>query len=155
MYVIYNSKNEVLVDGVSEWCLYDINLKKLKRFDELKSYFMDSMEFNKSYDGCTYTRFNMDVLDEDFCYEYESRACDIDMNLHTNNVSYGRMIMNSFNCNYLSKNKLKSFEIKFINQSFESDVIRIFKKYIDKDSFYIVGKSKENDNKIFESMVKF
>lgn len=154
-YIIYNENHEVVVNGVAEWCLYDIKLNKLKKFDELKNLLIDSIEFNSNLKKSLYTRLSVDVSDEDFSYEYQPRTCDIDMNMHVNNVSYGKMIINSFDCNYLSKNTLKHFEIKFVNQSFEGNIIRIFNKRITENSFYVVGRLKDTNTKLFESMLLY
>ena len=57
---------------------------------------------------------------------------------HTNNVSYVRFIMNMINSEILNNNIITDFEINYINESKEGQLLDIYRKdYEDKIDFLI------------------
>ena len=55
------------------------------------------------------------------------RSSDIDFNRHTNNVAYVRYIVNQYDANLRGQRPICAIEIRYINQSFEGDTLKIYR----------------------------
>ncbi len=77
------------------------------------------------------------LVDIQFCkFEYENlpkvesvkvRSTNIDMSHHTNNLEYLRFVLNTFSVQELEERPIKEMEVIYANQSFENDIIDVYK----------------------------
>ncbi|MDE7106817.1 MAG: hypothetical protein K2O39_00670 [Clostridiales bacterium] len=55
-------------------------------------------------------------------------STNIDMSQHTNNVEYVRFILNNYTVKELHDRPIREIEIRYINQSYENDVLTVYKQ---------------------------
>jgi acyl-ACP thioesterase len=55
------------------------------------------------------------------------RSSDIDFYNHTNNISYVRYIVNQYSINTQKQKPISQIEIRYVNQSFEGDTLKIYR----------------------------
>ncbi len=136
----------VMVDGRSEWCIIDSKNFAIRRLDSV-NYPTDLNYIKKSSNTPEFSKIKYLVNDEDYCLDYKVSFTDQDVNNHTNNVAYSRMALNCFEVEEFNNYDFSTFEIKFINQTFYGDVIKLYKKIVDENTVYIEGRIE--DKKIF------
>ena len=129
---ISSSNGKVL--GSSEWCILDWDSKFPRKFSSVK-YPSDLTHLETRSGAGDFSRLKVDVLDEDFNYEYKTVYTDIDCNGHVNNVAYSKMALNTFTPTEFDGFNFKAFEIHFISQTYFNDVIKIYKKMVDNGVF--------------------
>ena len=61
-------------------------------------------------------------------YTKTVRASDLDINRHVNNISYIKMALDCFDTDALSALDIKSFEMYYISQCYEKEVITLYRK---------------------------
>ncbi len=81
---------------------------------------------------------------KEYKIDYSKVDQDIDYSKHTNNAIYTRLIMNALTSDFLTKNKITDFEIHYINESKEGQVLKIYKKE-ENDSIKFLIKSDEKE----------
>lgn len=132
-----------IVQATSEWVLLDMQTGKIRPTKTL-SYPFDMEHIEEGSGAGNFNKFSYDFLDNDYVYTYNVVTTDIDANRHTNNITYLRCIINSFDYEDFLSIKFNEFEIHYLNQSFFKDNIQIYKKQIDKE-IYIKGQCNGND----------
>ncbi len=121
-----DENNEILFVTTQQSCVLDIETRKIKKVN-LVTYPTD-MEIEKSLLQGDYLKLNDEFSNEDFLYEQRIYSQDIDYSNHTNNAIYVRLIMNAFNSDFFTKNKITDFEIHYINESKEGQILKVYKK---------------------------
>lgn len=66
------------------------------------------------------------------------RSTNIDMSQHTNNVEYMRFIFNTYPTERIKKTPIRSVEIKYINQTYENDVLDIYKSASESADMFLI-----------------
>ena len=146
------SKNgAVMVNGYSEWCLLDVDTRKVAKADKI-SYPLDgySEKPQRMYSNFVYE--NMALLNS---YEYTVKFCDLDLNFHLNNTQYAIIVQNLFDPDFWSKKDIKSFEIKFLNESVYNDKIMVKNFKVEDDKFYIEAYNTTKDKLSFKAEIIF
>ena len=111
------------------------------------------MEIEQSLTQDGYLKLDGEFTENDLAYEQKIYSQDIDYSRHVNNAIYVRYIMNALPCDFFNKNKITDFEIHYINESKEGQILKIYKKEENKNiSFLIKDYEKEiiRANLIFE-----
>ncbi len=124
--------------GHSEWCVLDATTKTLKRSNSIVYPF--DLPRRDDNVGLTFSKMRCDDDILNYVYSYTVKLLDIDLNRHTNNVSYVKVALNAFSLEEFESYNFTSFEIKFISQTYYNDEIKVYKAEIDKNKFFIVGK---------------
>lgn len=142
-------KNSVIAIGKAEWCCLDFDTRKIRKLSsisypdlEMKETSVNDIEFNNLYQ-----EFN----DKNCVYSKTIRSSDIDVNNHTNNLKYNLMALDAFSTEELSKLVIKEYEIHFVNESKEGEIINVFKKKVN-STFYIEGRVE--DKVVFKVCIK-
>ena len=131
---ILSEDGEVLVVGVSKWCVIDTETRSLQRTD------------NVNYNGEIYEEKNYDdkflkisipteKLQERFIHTV--RFSDLDHNHHMNNTNYALLSANA-----AKTEKFSHFEINFLNECLEGDEIVVSSAETEEGEF-VVGKNGE------------
>ena len=149
VYEIKDASGNTCVTALSEWCALDADSFKPKKMTEV----FDGSLFRKNNVDITFEKNTYDIDDSYFEFDRVVRLTDIDMNVHTNNIIYSRMVMDTFSVDFMRNNTLKDFEIDYINQSMEGDVIKVYQKEVSKGYFTVVGISQ--DKCIFRAFLSF
>ncbi len=124
--------------GHSEWCVLDATTNSLRRSNSIVYPF--DLPRREDSVGLTFNKMRCDDGILNYIYTYTVKLLDIDLNRHTNNVSYVKMALNAFSLEEFVNCDFTSFEIKFISQTYYNDEIKVYKAEIEKNKFYIVGK---------------
>ncbi|MDE6028993.1 MAG: hypothetical protein K2F90_01570 [Clostridiales bacterium] len=72
-------------------------------------------------------------------------STNIDMSKHTNNVEYVRFIVNTYSVKELHEKPIRELEIRYINQSYENDVLSVYKQSYGADKDVILLQSNGKD----------
>lgn len=143
------SNNSVCATVTAEWCCLDADTRKLRKMSSIK---YPELEMEKTNNlNNVFTNMKDAVNENDFVYSRQIRSTDIDINKHTNNLKYNYMALDAFNVEELSGLNISEYEIYFVNESYEGDIINIYKKVID-NYYYIEGKIEEKT--IFRAVFK-
>lgn len=72
-------------------------------------------------------------------------STNIDMSQHTNNVEYVRFIINSYAVKELRDKPIREIEIRYINQSYENDVLTVYKQACGDDKDVLLLRCADKD----------
>lgn len=130
-YELRNDKDELLVKGISTWCVINTSTRKLERGD--------SVVFNGDY--YDYTNYNekinrkmkFQINEPDMVYDYKVLYTDLDHNLHLNNAKYLDILYNM----HASDKRVKKVRISFVNEAHVGETIHILYKHNEKEDYYI------------------
>lgn len=148
--VVFRDRNgNVLFIIDEEYCVIDMDTRKIRK--------IDTVEFPKEinvYDNLFERKF-LGLRDEvkNYSYTEKVRVCDLDYSHHTNNVSYVRYILNSFDLEKIYNEDIEEFEIHYIKESREKNELEIYKDEIENNSYLFSIKFDGND--ITKAYVKF
>lgn len=126
MYVetaIKNPSGEIVAYSKIELCALNLTTGRIVKTSEVglnetfvKEPSLMNVEYTKFSDG------NLSLIDS-----VAVRSSNIDFSRHTNNVEYVRLLLNTYSVEEILTNPIKEIEICYISQSFENDVLRIYK----------------------------
>jgi len=136
-----NKNGEVLFVTNQESCVVDVETKKIRKINTIT--YPQDMEVEPSLAQGGYLKLDTKFTEEDFVYEQKIYSQDIDYSKHVNNAIYVRYVMNALSCDFFRKNKITDFEIHYINESKEGQVLRIYKKEEDTNIRFLI----KNDEK--------
>lgn len=129
-YELRSMDDELLVKGISNWCVINTNSRKLERGD--------SVVFNgEYYDYTNYPeklsrRLKISTENPDKEWDYTVLLTDLDHNLHLNNAKYLDIIYNM----HVTDKRCKKAQIAFVSEAHLNDIIHItYKKTIDGDCY--------------------
>lgn len=146
-YEIKDINDELLVKGVSTWCLINSETRKIERANKLE---LEGKYYDKeNYPNKMPHHLNLKPTNVILEYQYKVLLTDLDHNEHLNNARYLDIIYNSGV--YKGRGHFKDVEIAFIHEAKLNDIITLkhFKNEDNKDSF--VGYV--NDETIFEAIL--
>ena len=134
---VFKSGNAIKAKGTAEWCCLDAETRKLRKLSSIvyPKLYMEKTKNN----NLVFTNLHEDVNEKDFVYKKKIMSTDIDLNNHTNNLIYNRIAIDAFKVEELKQIQIKEYEIYFVNETHEGDVIDVFKKKV-KQHYYIEGK---------------
>lgn len=127
-YRCYSIKKDgrTVVAGKTEWLILDLNSHHIRRTDSINYPKLDHVKDNPLNEPLE--KIKETFGEDDFVGEETVRSTDIDMNRHTNNVSYCRMMMNLFSNSFADNHILKEINIEYMAESFENDVLGCYMK---------------------------
>ncbi|MCQ2086898.1 MAG: thioesterase [Bacilli bacterium] len=135
-YTIIHGK-ELIAKAKSEWVV-------LSTKNNMPVPFRDS-GFPKNFKYCkdvaieaNPTKFVNDFEENDQIGEYVIQVTDIDLAVHTNNVKYIQIILNTFTLDEMTKRKVKSFEVKYAASCLLGDKVKIYRKVEDNTYRYAI-----------------
>ena len=79
---------------------------------------------------------------------------EYDLNRHVNNIKYADYVFNCFSVRELEENTLRSFQIHYVRQSYEGDLLRFYRREISSGDFAVEGWN-ENGEKVISARVCF
>ena len=65
---------------------------------------------------------------------------DYDQNRHVNNIRYADYVFDCFSVEELERLKLKSFQMHYLKQCYEGDILNLYKKETEKGVFVVEGR---------------
>ena len=148
--IFTNEKDEYLFGAKQEICPIDIDTRKIRKIDTIQ--YPKDMETKEAVDKEPYFRLNEVFTEDDFVYEQKIYSPDIDYSRHTNNAVYVRLLANVLSFDFLDKNQITDFEIHYINEALEGQVLRIYKKERKQEMEFLI---KEKDREITRAILKY
>lgn len=120
-----NEEGEILFSAKQESCAIDLETRKIRKVETVN--YPSDMETEENIIQEAYSKLNEVFSEDNLIYEQKVFSTDIDYSRHTNNVMYVRYIANTLSCEFLDKNKITDFEIHYINESKEGQILKIYK----------------------------
>lgn len=145
-----NEEGEILFSAKQESCAIDLETRKIRKIDTVN--YPSDMETEENIIQEAYSKLNEVFSEDNLIYEQKVFSTDIDYSRHTNNVMYVRYIANTLSCEFLDKNKITDFEIHYINESKEGQILKIYK--IEKNSL-IEFLIKEGEREIIRASLSY
>lgn len=145
-YRINDKSNNVLIEGLSMWCIVDAKEHRISREKVEFDGIIHDEDLNIEFDN-EFSR-QKDFSGFDYVYDYKVHICDLDHNHHMNNSKYGDVILNTLDLNTF----ITEFEISYLKECQLNDVIKVYKKQ-ENDIIKIVG-LKEDNTISFKSILK-
>ena len=126
----------VLFIAKQESCPIDLTTRKVRKIETIR--FPLDLEIKKPILEEDFEKLNNNFEQENIVGKREVYYNDTDYSKHTNNVSYVRFIMNMINSEIFENNMITDFEINYINESKEGQILDIYRKdYENKIDFVI------------------
>lgn len=140
--VLYDENDNIIVSAKTEMCAIDIDERKIRKIDTLE--FPKDLEVLPTNISEPFAKCKTMFSEADFVYSQKVYASDTDFSNHTNNVRYVKFIMNTFDSAFYDDMEITDFEIQFVKESQEGDVLDVYKKAIsDSEIHFLVSKGDE------------
>jgi len=133
-------KNCVIAKACAEWCCLDLNTRRIRKLSTIQYPNLEMVE--KGTSNLTFNNLNQEYSSNNYAYSRTIRSSDIDINNHTNNLKYNTIAIDAFSVEELKTFEIKEYEIHFVNESKEGDVINVYKKKIG-NTYFIEGVTEE------------
>lgn len=130
-YEIYDSNDDLIVKGESQWCLIDATTRKIVRADII-NYPGECLSKTVYEDKI----LSIKPMKENLVLKHQVMLSEIDHNMHMNNTKYGKLI---YDC--LTIEEVKNFKdcsLQYLHEARLDDIIDVYKIVTDKN-IYITG----------------
>ena len=148
--IFKNENGELLFSVRQETCVIDLETRKIRKVDTVD--YPKDMEAEEALFQDPYQILKEDFSEEDYIYKQKVFSSDIDFSRHTNNVSYVKYIINSLPCKFFEENKVTDFEIHYINETKEGQILKIYKKEKDNSIEFLIT---EGEREVIRAKVKY
>lgn len=136
---IYNAQGDVCIEAKSHWCALDCETHQPKKVKEICCV-PEGYEYAGDYVDVEFTKTNLVKFgQEDERIEMRVGASMLDMNFHLNNCNYTKLVLDCFTTAELKKMNLDEYEIHFLKEAKEGEVITFLKKKIGDGEYVICG----------------
>ena len=125
-----------------ETCALGLSAMRILRLQTIGAIAAVTIE-KPEIDDVTFTKFDDSPTEQVDTVRVGST--NIDMSQHTNNVEYVRFILNNYTVKELRDKPIREIEIRYINQSYENDVLTVYKQSCDADKDVFLLKSADKD----------
>lgn len=144
-----DTKGEDCVRFYSDWCILDVKTDKLLKTSTLPSVISD-YRTDKAVD-----KEELKESDNAFEYVYSKKATfsDLDANRHVNNVAFVKFSLDVFSTSTFDEKQIDYVENEFLGQCYEGDVIDVYLRKINEDTYSIL--EKRGENAVFRMYVCF
>lgn len=148
---VENAAGSRLINAFSRWCVLNGQGRivpasripcKTDNFIEEKSVSFEDWAVPE-IGGRTAPAFSLKIANSEY-----------DLNYHVNNIKYADYIFNCFSVKELESNQLKSFQIHYVRQSHEGDVLDFYRQEIS-DGVYAVEGVKNGKETVVAARVCF
>lgn len=146
-YQIRNLDGEILVKGISKWCVIDINTMRLVPSSRVSfpGEFLEEKNFLES--PFVFIETNLEEFKE--VLTYRVRPSDIDHNKHMNNANYVKVVYDALD---IKNEKIQDIQIDYNNQCFLGEEFRVYLKKV--EDYAIVLAIKNETEQVFKAKVR-
>lgn len=142
IFTLKDQNGDVLIKANSTWCLLDADTSAVLRASTIGQPFG---EFRSDCPVAAAKRSaDIPFCESDIHHTHTVRVSDLDMNRHVNNISYIRMGLDCFRLEDIEKLDMKSCSVFYKAQSYEGDVISLYKTHQDRQ-YYIYAVSQGHE----------
>lgn len=129
--------NEPRVRALSRWCLLDSVTGRIAPASAINQKTERFIE-ERAVDFCDWRiPFVEDKIESSFTLKIAHS--EYDLNYHVNNIKYADYVFNCFSIEELTARCVKSFQINYVKQTHEKDVLNFYREQISKDVFIVEG----------------
>ena len=130
-YELRNNQDELLVKGISTWCVISTETRRLERGDSVifKGEYYDYTNYHEKLNR----KMKLQITEPDMTYDYKVLYTDLDHNLHLNNAKYLDVIYNM----HANDKKVKKVRISFVNEAHVGETLHILYKHEEQGDCYI------------------
>lgn len=146
-----DKEGNLLFVATQQSCPLDIETRKIRKVSTVT--YPENMEADESLLPDDYMRLNAEFEKEDFAYRQKIYSQDIDYSNHVNNSIYIRYIMNALTNDFIDKINITDFEIHYIAESKEGQVLNVYKKETAENNIEFL--IKESDREIIRANIKY
>ena len=146
--VITDGSGGIVAVSSGEWCILDMDTKRPRKISTC-CYPVELVHDMPRVLPERAERLVCDFSESDLCYEKTVRYSDLDLNYHTNNISYTKFALDSFSAEFFRNKVISEYDINFENQSYEGDVIGIYRKETSPGTYMLAGILKADGKRIF------
>lgn len=115
--------------GCVESCLYHISGKRLVRLKEID--FPTDIAESRACGIQGFQKLPADPAGMEYVYTHQVRYTDLDKTGHMTNLKYVDLFLNAFDSKFFEEFQVGGFELHFLDQCFEGEVIHVYKKRAD------------------------
>lgn len=115
--------------GCVESCLYHLSKKRLVRLKEID--FPAGIAENREPDIQDFQKLTVDLEGMEYVYTHQVRYTDLDKTGHMTNLKYVDLFLNAFDSDFYEDFQIEEFELHFLDQCFEGEVIHVYKRMLD------------------------
>ena len=119
---IYYQKELAIYSNI-EICMLDLATQKVRKIKEVLS---SDFQIQPKTIQMDFERFNENGVSK--LAEFKVNSTNIDYCHHTNNIEYIRIALTAYNFKELLEKPITGFEINYINQAYEGDILEIYGK---------------------------
>ena len=141
--VFYTQNKKLLFFAKQEYAAIDLTTRRPRKISTID--YPTDMEYEKSINEMPFLRLSYEFNEKDFVYNQKVYYSDIDFSNHTNNVMYVRYLLNTLTSKFFNEHQVDEFEIHYIHESGEGDVLSIYKKETDNNHIEFLIKNNENE----------
>lgn len=117
---------EVFARGCLESCLFDVSKNRLIRLKEID--FPTDITEGIDFHMPGFEKIPTELDDMEYVYDHQVRYTDLDKTGHMTNLKYVDLFLNAFDSSFFETFQIREFELHFLNQCYEGDVLHVYKK---------------------------
>ena len=115
--------------GCVESCLYHLSKKRLVRLKEIDFPAGIAETIEPEIQG--FQKLSADLEGMEYVYTHQVRYTDLDKTGHMTNLKYVDLFLNAFDSDFFEDFQIEDFELHFLDQCFEGEVIHVYKRILD------------------------
>lgn len=124
-----------------ETCALSLSTMRILRLQTIGA--IAAVTIEKPEIDITFTKFDCSPIEQVDTVRVGST--NIDMSQHTNNVEYIRFILNTYTVKELHDRPIREIEIRYLNQSYENNVLTVYKQSFGDDKDVLLLKTTDKD----------
>lgn len=134
--LLISRNGEECARGCVESCLYHISKKRLVPLKGID--FPVDVTESRKFEIEDFHKLSAESNSMEYVYAHQVRFTDLDKTGHMTNLKYVDLFINAFDSEFFKKYQIVDFELHFLSQCFEGEVIYVYKKMID-EGIYLVA----------------
>lgn len=131
---ITDAMGNLCMDGIQELCPMDTITRKVRPVNT--TLFPEGVEVADTPENLAFEKFDEELDKEYLCEKIKININNIDFYGHTNNLEYVKFILSTIPSSEFYAMDIKSFEIHYIHESREREVLDIFCKKSSDNYYY-------------------
>lgn len=128
---IFNSKNMLIGQAISNWAMIDLNSRKAQDLFNLKGI----QDFENKIPPDINKPLKINAFEGDFIYSLKVRYSDIDINVHVSSMRYVQWISDCLSVDTYRTKSIKRFDINYMNEIVYDEQVSIFAKQTGENMF--------------------
>ena len=138
-YQFLSLTGEILANASSRWCLLDMTNGKLLSSKVLVEQDYSKYNTTKVLNGIQWKIPVFSLAEGELCFSIKIANSEYDHNMHVNNTRYADYCMNCFSVEELSKRFISRFQITYVKQCKEGEVLRFYRKQVAEEEYLVQG----------------